>query len=315
MKKIPVLAIVGPTASGKTGLSIQVAKAVDGEIVSADSMQIYKGMNIATAKPTAEEIGDIPHHLIDFLPVDKKFSVADYVELAREKIDDIYIRGKVPIVVGGSGLYIDSLFSLSFDNTGLDEILREKLNAEFEKLGAEAMLDKLKAVDEASASRLHPSDRKRIIRALEIYESTGITKSESDEISKVKELPYDVLYIGINYKNRDNLYKRINDRVDMMIENGLLDEARDFTELNKDLTSVQAIGYKELYPYFRNEKSLDECIDTLKKESRHYAKRQITWFKRNEKIHWLYPDDKCKDFVQKAIELTENFLKGETDNE
>ncbi len=313
MDKIPVLAIVGPTASGKTGLSIEIAKAVDGEIVSADSMQIYMGMDIATAKPTKEEMGEIPHHLIDFLPVDVKFSVADYVKLAREKIEDIHNRGKTPIVTGGTGLYIDSLFSLSFDNTCFDENLREKLSAEFDEKGGETMLEKLRAVDEASAMKLHPSDKKRIIRALEIYQSTGLTKSESDLISKDNDLPYDVLYIGINYRDRENLYRRINERVDMMLNAGLVSEARNFTELNKDLTAVQAIGYKELYPYFRNEKSLEECIETLKTESRHYAKRQITWFRKNEKIHWIYPDDDS-DYVNKAIELSKRFLKGETSN-
>ena len=313
MKKIPVPVILGPTASGKTGLSIEIAKAVDGEIVSADSMQIYKGMDIATAKPTAEETADIPHHLIDFLPTDEKFSVADYVKLAREIIEDIHKRGKVPIVVGGTGLYIDSLFNISFDNTDSDEELRDRLNAEFDECGAEAMLERLRSVDEESAEKLHPSDRKRIIRALEIYESTGLTKSENDRLSKENELPYDVLYIGINYKDREKLYKRINDRVDKMLSDGLLDEAGKFTELNEKLTSVQAIGYKELYPYFKNEKSLKECIDTLKKESRHYAKRQITWFKRNKNVHWFYPDEDDK-FAEEAIMLTKRFLKGESNN-
>ena len=229
MKKIPVIAVVGPTASGKTSLSIEIAKHFSGQVVSADSMQIYEKMNIATAKPTMEEMQGIPHHLIGFQPIDKKFSVAEYVNLANECIEKIHNEGNLPVVAGGTGLYVDSLLeNIQFSKEESNEEIRKELNALFDEKGAEYMLEKLREIDPETADRLHLRDRSRIIRALEIYQLTGKTLTEQKILSREEESPYDVLYIGINYRDRNVLYDRINLRVDIMLENGLLEEAKDF---------------------------------------------------------------------------------------
>ncbi len=317
MTKIPVIAVVGPTASGKTALAVELAKRFNGEIISADSMQIYKGMAIATAQPTKEEMGGIPHHLIAFADVSERFSVADYVKLARKEIEDISAKSKLPIIAGGTGLYIDSLFSIDFEETDSSDEIRERLEKEYDRIGGEAMLAKLNVIDEKSAQKLHPSDKKRIIRALEIYKLSGKRKSETDNLSKKTDLPYFPIYIGINFKKREKLYERINLRVDEMVKNGLLEEAEQFYNLDSKTTSSQAIGYKELSTYFKNEEKLETCIENLKKESRHYAKRQLTWFRRNEKIKWFYPDEysKKEDFITNVLNYTNDLLKGEMENE
>jgi tRNA dimethylallyltransferase len=292
MKKIPVIAVVGPTASGKTSLSIEIAKHFGGQVVSADSMQIYEKMNIATAKPTLEEMQGIPHHLIGFQPIDKKFSVAEYVELANECIEKIYNEGDIPVIAGGTGLYIDSLLqNIQFSKEENNTDVRKELTELFDEKGAEYMLGVLREIDLETAERLHLKDKSRIIRALEIYKLTGRTMTEQKILSREEETPYDVLYIGINYRDRNVLYDRINRRVDIMIQNGLLDEAKDFYNTSSDTTACQAIGYKELAPYFTGEKELSECVEKLKQETRHYAKRQLTWFRKNENINWIYPDD------------------------
>ena len=314
MKKIPVVAVVGPTASGKTALSIEIAKRFSGQVVSADSMQIYEKMNIATAKPTVEEMQGIPHHLIGFQPVDKKFSVADYVKVAKESINGIYTKGDLPVIAGGTGLYVDSLVqNVQFSEEESNEKIRKELTEMFDEKGAEFMLDYLREIDPETAERLHLKDKSRIIRALEIYQVTGKTMSEQKTLSKLDPSPYDVLYIGINYRDRNVLYDRINRRVDIMVENGLLEEAKDFYNIPSDKTACQAIGYKELAPYFNHEKTLEECLDSLKIETRHYAKRQLTWFRKNENINWVYPDDyeNIEDMYNSVFLVIDKFLKEE----
>ncbi len=312
MKKIPVIAVVGPTASGKTSLSIEIAKRFNGQVVSADSMQIYEKMNIATAKPTAEEMQGILHHLIGFQPTDKKFSVAEYVTLAKKCIEKIYSQGDIPVVAGGTGLYIDSLLqNIQFTKEDSNTELRNELTELFDEKGAEYMLESLRKIDPETASRLHFNDKSRIIRALEIYKTTGKTMTEQKVISREEETPFDVLYIGINYRDRNVLYDRINLRVDLMLENGLLEEAKDFYNTSSDTTACQAIGYKELAPYFNGELSLEECVEKLKQETRHYAKRQLTWFRKNENINWVYPDDydNAEELYSSVFSMINEFLK------
>lgn len=305
MKKTKLIVVAGPTAGGKTKLAVEIAKAVSGEIISADSMQIYKGMRIATAAPNAEERQAAPHHLVEFLNADESFSVSDFCSLAKDKISEINARGNVPVLAGGTGLFIDSLVdNIKFVETKTDPELRERLM----KKSEEELYSELSEIDQAAAEKIHKNNKIRVVRALEIYYSSGKTKSTQDLASKTEESPYDVLYFVIGYKNRDILYNRINSRVDAMMQMGLLDEARVCLK-NAGGTSAQAIGHKELKPYFSGEISLEQAIDELKKETRHYAKRQITWFKRRENAVWLYADElgeaalistavnKCKDFL------------------
>lgn len=312
MKKIPVIAVVGPTASGKTALAVELAKKFNGQIVSADSMQIYKGMNIATAKPTEEEKCGIEHFLMDFLPTDVRFSVADYVSTAQKCISEINGNGYLPIVAGGTGLYVDSLLqNISFCPQKTDDNIRKRISDEYDSLGGENLLLRLKEIDPETALRLHPSDKSRIVRALSLFYSTGTTMTQQYANSRLSESPYETLYIGINYHDREILYSRINARVDTMLQNGLLNEAKEYFDLSSDTTASQAIGYKELSPYFKGEKSLEECTESLKRETRRYAKRQLTWFRRNENINWIYPDDyeNTDDMVKNAFLIAENFLR------
>ena len=306
MQNIPVLAVVGPTASGKTALAVELAKRLGGEIVSADSMQIYKGMDIASAKPTEAEKQGIPHHMMDFLSPETPYSVAEYVKAARACILEIYKRQKLPILVGGTGLYVDSLLTgTQFIETETDFDLRARLETEFDALGGEKMLEKLAAFDRDTAARLHPNNRKRIIRAFEVYTLTGKTMTEVLAASREKPSPFTPCYIGIAYENRAILYDRINRRVDIMLENGLLAEARAFFQGTPD-TAAQAIGYKELKPYLDGVLSLDEAVENLKRATRNYAKRQITWFKRNPQIHWIYADTCSKQaLLEQAITFAE----------
>ena len=312
MKKIPVIAVVGPTASGKTSLSIEIAKHFSGQVVSADSMQIYEKMNIATAKPTDDEMQGVPHHLIGFQPIDKKFSVAEYVTLAKECIEKIHNQGDLPVVAGGTGLYVDSLLqNIQFSKEEGNNEFRNELIEMFDQKGAEFMLEALREIDPKTAEKLHLNDKSRIIRALEIYKATGKTMTEQKILSREEESPFEVLYIGINYRDRNVLYDRINRRVDIMLENGLLDEAKDFYNIDADKTACQAIGYKELAPYFNGEKSLEDCLESLKIETRHYAKRQLTWFRKNENINWVYPDDyeNAEDMYKSVFVIIDKFLR------
>ena len=302
--KIDVLAVVGPTASGKTKLSVELAKALNGEIVSADSMQIYKGMDIGTAKPTFEEMQGIPHHLMGFLDSKENFSVAIYVEMAHKIIADIHSKGKLPIVTGGTGLYVDSLLNSIkfFDNTS-DDIIRDKYSELLEEKGLDYLLEKLKKIDyETYEKLLEQRNAKRIIRALEFFEVTGKTISEQNRLSK-QDSPYNPIKIGLTCRDRQVLYDRINLRVDLMLKDGLLEEAEKV--LNSDLsnTAEKAIGYKELIPYFKGESTLDECVEVLKMNTRRYAKRQLTWFRRDQEINWIYIDEhnSFKDILNKAL--------------
>ena len=312
--KIPLIAVVGPTASGKTSLAVELCKRLGGEAVSCDSMQIYKGMDIATAKPTPEETKDIPHHLIGFLSPNEQFSVAKYCDMAKECINDISARGKQAVLVGGTGLYYSSLTdNISFFEEDTDFEYREELKKRAESEGAEVLLDELRKVDPESASQLHINNLGRIMRALEIYHSTGKTKTEQNDKSRENPSPFKTTAICLDARNRQFLYNRINLRVDIMLENGLLDEAKAFFDSPLGNTARQAIGYKELDPYFRGEKTLDECIDNLKMQTRRYAKRQLTWFRRDERINFLYIDDykNVGELADAACRLIERGAIGE----
>lgn len=301
-----VVVVVGPTASGKTNLAVEFAKALDGEVVSADSMQIYKGMDIATAKPTKEEMCAIPHHLIDFADICETFSVAKYKELACKALDDIILRNKLPIIAGGTGLYVDAVINNTVFLDYEKSEIRTKLEEECEKNGIESLIEKLKEIDGKTAERLHINDKKRIIRALEVYYSTGKTISQQNEESHKKSAKYNFCIIGLNAHDRKFLYDRINKRVDVMLNQGLIEEAKQFFAVNVSNTAKQAIGYKELKPYFDGEMTLDEAVSNLKMETRRYAKRQLTWFRRNKDINWLYIDE-GKDLVKESLEIINRF--------
>lgn len=285
-----MIAVVGPTASGKTSLGAALAKALDGEVISADSMQLYEGMDIATAKPTTEETLGVPHHLIGVVPQSASFSVAQYKTLCCQTIDDVLSRGKVPVLVGGTGLYLDTLFYNTSFFDAADTSYRDHLTRRAEKEGIEALLEELKKVDPDTAAALHVSDRKRIIRALEVYYATGKTMRDQREASHEEESPYRFCVIGLASEDRACLYDRINRRVDQMVDCGLLKEAEAFFHEYPAGTAKQAIGYKELQPYFDGACTLEQALDKLKMETRRYAKRQLTWFRRNEAIHWLMID-------------------------
>ena len=287
-----VVAIVGPTATGKTKLGVMIAEHFNGEVISADSMQIYEGMNIASAKPTAEEMCGIPHHLMGFVPQGEVFSVAKYVELAKQKIIEIHEKQKLPVIVGGTGLYIDSLLNnVEFVKTETDESLRKSLLESAEKNGAEYLWNQLNEIDPESAEKIEPNNIKRVARAIEIFKITGITISEQNRRSKMIPSPYEAIKIGLKTQDRAVLYDRINRRVDLMLEMGIVDEARELF-INGSLgdTAKKAIGYKEFEPYFKHELPLDACVETLKQETRRYAKRQLTWFMRDKNIKWFNID-------------------------
>lgn len=307
MKKIPLVVVAGPTASGKTRLAIDIAKAFDGEIVSADSMQIYKYMNIGTAKPTAEERAECPHHLIDFVEPDCEFSVADYTELAHEVIADITARGKLPVMCGGTGLYINSVVNdVTFGELDNDYEMREELRALAEKEGSERLLQILSEFDPVSAERLHPNNLRRIIRAIEFYRITGVPISEHQEMTKQIESRYEPVMFCINH-DRAVLYDRINRRVDMMLDEGLLDEVKQIMAMGytKDLNSMKGIGYKELMDYYNGECTLEEAVEAVKQGSRRYAKRQLTWFRRDDRIIFLEPENASEC----AIKIIRNKIK------
>lgn len=302
MKKQKIICVVGPTASGKTGLGIEIAKLFDGEVISADSMQIYRDMHIASAAPDISETEGIPHHLVEFLPYGSSFTVADYVKVAREKIDEISSRGKLPIIVGGTGLYINSLVNnVEFVEQETNLELRQKITEEFDNVGGEEMLSRLYKIDPEAAEKLHENDKRRIIRAFEIYESTGNTKSFNEEQSVKNESPYNACIIGITYQDREKLYEKINLRVDIMLQNGLLQEAKAAYLKGVGGGAVQAIGHKEFFDYFKGEISLEEAIENLKRSTRRYAKRQLTWFNKDQRIKWLYKDE--TDVVEAAIKI------------
>lgn len=303
MEKIPVAAVVGPTASGKTALAVAIAKELDGEVISADSMQIYKRMDIATAKPDEAEKQGIPHHLMDFLEPTESFSVARFCETAHACIRDIHSRGKLPVVAGGTGLYVDSLLeNMQFELQEDDPGLRARIAAELEEKGIDAMLEQIGTFDPDSAERLSiERNPKRIIRCIEVYRSTGMTQTQLNEKQRGEDTPYRALKFGLTAADRDFLYDRIDRRVDIMVGNGLVEEARRFYEGGFGDTAAAAIGYKELLPYLRGELPLDVCIGNLKRATRRYAKRQLTWFRRDGTIRWFDIDERSPEEIRAEV--------------
>jgi len=307
MDKTKIIVVAGPTASGKTGLGIEIAKAVNGEIISADSMQVYKGMPVATAAPTAQERQSVRHHLTEFLDLEQSYSVSDFCDAAREMIRELSAKGKTPVIVGGTGLFIDSLAdNIKFTQTQADRQLR----AELLEKSADELYEMLLRIDEEAALKIHKNNKARVARAIEIYYTSGKTKTMQNKASKAEESPYDVLYFVLAYKDRSVLYNRINSRVDSMLENGLVDEARRVLANANSKTSAQAIGHKELKPYFNGEISLDEAVENLKRETRRYAKRQITWFKRRAAAEMIYMDGGQAEPVKTALDKSREFIYG-----
>lgn len=308
MNKIKLIAVVGPTASGKTALSIQIARQFNGEILSADSMQIYKGMPIASAVPVVEEQGGITHYFIEMLEPTQRFTVADYVQQAHQVAADIHSRGKTPILVGGTGLYVDSfLGNVHFSEEKAAPAVRTALRAEIEENGMNALYHRLHTIDPQTAARLHPNDHKRIIRALEVYALTGKTLTEQNKTSRLAESPYAPTVIGLRFTDRQKLYDRINRRVDAMVAAGLLEEARvSYARCAQYPTAYAAIGHKELYGYFSGKLTLDQAVENLKQATRRYAKRQMTWFRRNPDIRWIDVDG-AADVYAAAMDILKDF--------
>ena len=297
--KTKIVSVVGPTASGKTALAIALAKELNGEIISCDSMQIYRMMDIGTAKPTKEEQASATHHLIDIVDPDVSFSCADYAVLAKEKIDEISKKGKLPIFCGGTGLYVDHVLNnTSFSDAGRDDDYREYINKQIDEFGVEGVFEELQKVDPESAESIHPNNTKRVVRALEIYHVTGKPKSWWDKESKKIESPYDSVMICLDFKDREKLYERIGKRVDIMLEEGLVDEVKSLI-VDRGIilsdTAKQGIGYKEIIDYLDNKCTLDEAVELIKKGTRNYAKRQLTWFRRYDDIHRIFVDE-CEKF-------------------
>ena len=305
-KKIVV--ICGPTASGKTALSIALAKAFDGEVVSADSMQIYRRMDIGTAKPTKQEMDGVPHHMLDVAEPGEAYSDSRYVEEATACVEDILARGKLPIICGGTGLYIDGLIrGTDYQPAGTDNGIREQLEGEWEAQGAEEMMARLAAVDPDSAARLHLSDKRRILRALEVYLATGETITVHNARTKAIPPRYEAVMIGLNTEPRQILYDRIDRRVGVMLEQGLLQEVQSLLEDGLlEGTAAQAIGYKELLAYFRGEMTLETAADLIRQKSRNYAKRQLTWFRRDERVKWIVYN--APEAAQAVLQEATNYL-------
>ena len=303
-----IICIVGPTASGKTSLGVELAKKINAEIISADSMQIYKNLNIGTAKVTEKEADGIKHHLIDICNIEEKFSVADYKNLCYEKINEIKSRNKNVVIVGGTGLYINAVvYDMNFEEEKIDFEYRQKLERLAKENSNEYVYNILKEIDLESAEKIHPNNLKRVIRAIEIAKNTGKLKSKhmEDEENRIKALngKYKFSVFCIDFE-REILYERINKRVDLMLKSGVLNEAKMLYDMNlpKDNTCIQAIGYKEFFPYFSGEKSLEECVETLKKETRNYAKRQITWFKNKLNPYFLDGNKEKKELIKEIQE-------------
>lgn len=285
----PLIILTGPTAVGKTSLSIKLAKAVDGEIISADSMQIYKKMNIGTAKITREEMEGVPHYLVNELDPAQEFNVVVFQKMAKEAMERIYRRSKIPIVVGGTGFYIQALlYDIDFSEHDGKEIYREKLKKDQEQYGSQYLYDQLKKVDPEYAKTVHANNIKKVIRALEYYEETGQKLSSHNLLQRQKESPYRAAYLVLN-DDRQRLYERIDQRVDEMIRQGLIEEVRGLIAegYTKDMVSMQGLGYKEFFDYFDNKISLEEVISLIKRDTRHFAKRQLTWFRREKNVVWF----------------------------
>jgi len=306
-----IICIAGPTASGKTSLAVALARDFNGEVVSCDSMQIYKHMDIGTAKPTPEEMEEIPHHMIDVAEPDEDFSVSRYCEMAAPIVDDILARGKTAIIAGGTGLYMDSLIKgndfAPFPSTGM----REKLEAQADREGMEAMLELLRFIDPDAAAKLHLSDRKRIIRALEVFYETGETITAHNIKTQAIPPRYNPLWLGLDFADRAELYRRIDLRVGMMLEQGLVNEIQDLlaSGIPEKCTAMQAIGYKEFVSSLAGQCSIEQAADEVRKASRHYAKRQLTWFRRNRNIHWItrQTGETSEEIILRARQIIHDF--------
>ena len=311
LSKPRVVAVGGPTASGKTALSVALARAFDGEIINADSMQIYKNLDVGTAKPSAEERQGIPHYLLDFLSPETPYSVADFTAAADPLIRDITARGRLPLVVGGTGLYITSLLSgMAFAPEKTDPAIRARLQAWADTEGGAALYAELQRIDPDYAAQVHPNNLPRVIRALELFEATGRRMSDQRREARPAEAPYHALCLCLTCRDRAVLYSRIDRRVDEMVENGVLDEARQvYDHRDAYRTAAQAIGYKEFFPYFEGTANLTECTERLKQATRNYAKRQLTWFRRQNDAAWLYLDE--EDATERACTLVRAFLHNE----
>lgn len=303
MQKPKVIVICGPTASGKTALSIELAKRIDGEIVSCDSMQIYKDMDIGTAKPTKEEMQGIKHYLLDFVSPEERYSVANYKKDAKKAIKEIINKGKTPIVVGGTGLYVDSLiYEIEYNDIKLDVEYRKELEKMAEEQGLEKLYKLAQKIDSKAMEKISVNDRKRIIRVLEIYHATGKTKTEQEYESRKKDVEYDYKVFAINWE-REKLYERINKRVDIMLEQGLINEVENIQKkYNKFPTAMQGLGYKEVVDYLNGKYEKEEMVEKVKMESRRYAKRQLTWFRKNKQTIWLNGEDDIQNNINIILE-------------
>ena len=303
MQKHKVIVICGPTASGKTALSIELAKKIDGEIVSCDSMQIYEDMDIGTAKPTPEEMQGIKHYLIGYVSPEQRYSVADYKKDAKKAIKEIIEKGKMPIIVGGTGLYLDSLiYEIEYQEIIFDEDYRNQLEKEVEEKGLSVLYEKAKAIDAEAVKKISATDKKRILRILEIYHATGKTKTEQEIESRKKEVEYDYKVFGLDW-DRQKLYDRINKRVDMMIEQGLIEEVKQILKKYDTFpTAMQGLGYKEVVDYLEGNLTKEEMIEKIKMETRRYAKRQLTWFRKNKQTIWLNAEDSTEKNIDKICQ-------------
>ncbi len=304
MKSKPkVIVICGPTASGKTGLSVKLAQAMNGEIISCDSMQIYKDMTIGTAKVTEEEMQGIQHYLIDFVSPEERYSVADFQKDSEKAISKILAKGKTPIVVGGTGLYVDTLvYHIQYPEVETDLAYRQQLEKMIEEQGLETLYQKAKEIDLQATEKISNNDQKRIMRILEIYHQTGKTKTQLEIESRREEPPYEYLMYAIDM-DREKLYDRINQRVDIMIEQGLIEEVQELLKKYKSFpTAMQGLGYKEVVPYLQGDITKEEMIENLKQETRRYAKRQLTWFRKNKEIKWLDGLAPAEENIQRILE-------------
>lgn len=303
-----VIVICGPTASGKTSLSIELAKRINGEIVSADSMQIYREMDIGTAKPTIEEMQGIKHYLLDFVSPEERYSVADYKRDAKKAIEEIIVKGKIPIIVGGTGLYVDSLiYEIEYPDIQFDENYRKQLEERVQEEGLEKLYQEAEKIDPLAIQKISHNDEKRIVRILEIYHATGKTKTEQEIESRKNPIPYDYQVYALQWE-REVLYERINKRVDIMLEQGLIEEVKGILEKHNQFpTAMQGLGYKEVVEFLKGETTKEEMIEKIKRETRRYAKRQMTWFRKNKQTIWLAGEAKLED---KLNTILNHFEKG-----
>ena len=302
-EKQKVIVICGPTASGKTALSIELAKKINGEIISADSMQIYKDMDIGTAKPTKEEMQGIQHYLLDFVSPEERYSVAQYKQDAKCAIKEILSKGKIPIIVGGTGLYVDSLiYEIEYNDIEIDEKYRKQLENIIENQGLEVLYKKALEIDPVAMKKISENDKKRIMRVLEIYHQTGKTKTEQEIESRKNPVEYDYRVFAINW-DREVLYQRINKRVDIMIEQGLIEEVKNILKkYDKFPTAMQGLGYKEVVDYLNDVYTKEEMIEKIKMETRRYAKRQLTWFRKNKQTIWLNAEEEIQNNIKIILE-------------